>query len=106
MRRIAILLLPAVLICMLDAGDALAQGGAGAGGPFSRDRAPGFYFSIWKLGLYLGLFWLWVRTTDWVNQDGYRLGVQYAVWNPIVAFSFPAAMLLFFLIPWFWVGYT
>jgi type II secretory ATPase GspE/PulE/Tfp pilus assembly ATPase PilB-like protein len=104
MRRISILFLLALLICTLDACVALAQAGGGA--PLSRERGPGFYFSIWKLGLYLALFWLWVKTTDWVNQDGFRVGVNYAVWNPIVAFSFPAAMLLFFLIPWFWVGYV
>ena len=106
MRRISILLLLALLICLLDATLAFAQGGAAAGGPLSRERGPGFYFSIWKLGLYLALFWLWVKTTDWVNQDGFRVGVNYAIWNPIVVFSFPAAMLLFFLIPWFWVGYV
>jgi type II secretory ATPase GspE/PulE/Tfp pilus assembly ATPase PilB-like protein len=104
MRRIAIVLLLVFFICTLDASVALAQGLAA--GPLPRDRAPGFYFSIWKLGLYLALFWLWVKTTDWVNQDGFRVGVNYAIWNPIVAASFPAAMLLFFLIPWFWVGYA
>ena len=104
MRRIVIVLLILFFLGTLDASVALAQGLSG--GPVPRDRAPGFYFSIWKLGLYLALFWLWVRTTDWVNQDGFRVGVNYALWNPLVAFSFPVAMLLFFLVPWFWVGYV
>jgi type II secretory ATPase GspE/PulE/Tfp pilus assembly ATPase PilB-like protein len=104
MRRIVIVLLILFFLGTLDASVALAQGLAS--GPVPRDRAPGFYFSIWKLGLYLALFWLWVRTTDWVNQDGFRVGVNYALWNPLVAFSFPVAMLLFFLVPWFWVGYV
>lgn len=100
-RRILTLLSLVLVICALDASVAWAQGA----GAINRNRAPGFYFSIWKLGLYMALFWLWVKTTDWVSQDGYRVGTRHAVWNPIVAFTFPAAMLLFFVIPWFWVGY-
>ena len=46
------------------------------------------------------------KTTDWVNQDGYRVGVRYAIWNPMVVFTFAGAMLLFFMIPWFWVGFV
>jgi type II secretory ATPase GspE/PulE/Tfp pilus assembly ATPase PilB-like protein len=69
-------------------------------------RGPGFYISIWKIGLVIGLFCLWVKTTDWVSQDGYRVRVSYAIWNPIVAFVFAGAFLLFFIIPWFWVGFV
>jgi hypothetical protein len=81
-RRILTLLSLVLLICALDVSVAWAQGAGG----INRNRAPGFYFSIWKLGLYMALFWLWVKTTDWVSQDGYRVGTRHAVWNPIVVF--------------------
>jgi type II secretory ATPase GspE/PulE/Tfp pilus assembly ATPase PilB-like protein len=80
------------------AGVALAQSG-------SFQRGPGFYYSVWKLGLVIGLLCLWVRTTDWVNQDGYNVGIRYAIWNPIVVGPFVLAFLLFFVIPWFWLGF-
>jgi type II secretory ATPase GspE/PulE/Tfp pilus assembly ATPase PilB-like protein len=111
-RRILTIVVLLFLVCALDAAVAYAQAEpvptapVPAAGVSQQSRGPGFYFSIWKLGLYMALFWLWVKTTDWVSQDGYRVGTRYAIWNPIVAFSFPAAMLLFFLIPWFWVGYV
>ncbi len=108
MRRFLTVVLLLALIWILGESLAFAQAApdtVAPTGPVPRDRGPGFYFSIWKLGLFLALFWFWVKTTDWVSQDGYRVGTRYAIWNPVVAFSFPAAMLLFFLIPWFWVGY-
>jgi type II secretory ATPase GspE/PulE/Tfp pilus assembly ATPase PilB-like protein len=108
MRRFLTLVLLVFLVWSLGEAIACAQPApppAPPTAPVLRDRGPGFYFSIWKMGLYLALFWLWVRTTDWVNQDGYRIGVRYALWNPVVVFTFVGAMLLFFLIPWFWVGY-
>jgi type II secretory ATPase GspE/PulE/Tfp pilus assembly ATPase PilB-like protein len=67
-------------------------------------RGPGFYFSIWKIGLAWGLFALWVKTSDWVSQDCLRMGWNYALWNPIVVFTFAAAFALFFFIPWYWAG--
>jgi type II secretory ATPase GspE/PulE/Tfp pilus assembly ATPase PilB-like protein len=47
---------------------------------------------------------LWVRTTDWVSQDGQTLKIRYALWNGIVFFTFFVAVLLFFIVPWFALG--
>jgi type II secretory ATPase GspE/PulE/Tfp pilus assembly ATPase PilB-like protein len=107
MPRALLVFVIVLLLGACDAATALAQAPTPIGPPVTLpERGPGFYFSIWKLGLFLALFWLWVKTTDWVNQDEYRIGVNHAIWNPVVVFSFPAAILLFFLVPWFWVGYT
>src|SRR4030095_14006281 len=55
-------------------------------------RGPGFYLAFYKLFLLLFVFWLWVKSADWVSRDsaelGDAIGMPYQVWNPIVVFSF------------------
>jgi type II secretory ATPase GspE/PulE/Tfp pilus assembly ATPase PilB-like protein len=58
------------------------------------DRGPGGYLSWIKLLLLWVLFLAWVKTTDWVSQDCQRVGVPYAIWNPLVTFPFLAALVL------------
>jgi type II secretory ATPase GspE/PulE/Tfp pilus assembly ATPase PilB-like protein len=71
-------------------------------GTFTRDT--GFYVSPWKVLAYWLVFLLWVRTTDWVSQDTQALSLRWAVWIPVVFFTFFVALLLFWIIPNFWVG--
>jgi len=107
MRRFLKLLCLVALIWTLNDALALAQADpASTTATVAPGRGPGFYISVWKMGLLIGLFCLWVKTTDWVSQDSYRVRVSYAIWNPIVVFVFAAAFLLFFAIPWFWVGFV
>ena len=70
-----------------------------------RGRGPGFYFSLFKIALVCALFFLWVKTTDWVSQDCLRLSLNYLVWNSVVFGIFAAAFLLIWILPWFEVGY-
>jgi len=55
-------------------------------------RGPGFYLAFYKIFLLLFVFWLWVKSADWVSRDsaelGEAIGMPYQVWNPIVVFSF------------------
>jgi type II secretory ATPase GspE/PulE/Tfp pilus assembly ATPase PilB-like protein len=75
-------------------------------GPHQIERGPGFYFSIVKVLLLLGLFWLWMKTTDWVSRDCQRNDLSYALWNPLVFFPFFCSLFLFgFSIPIFPVGF-
>ena len=67
-------------------------------------RGGGFYFSLYKLLACLMLFFCWVKTADWVNQDLQFHRLQIYVWNPIVVGSFSLALLLVWFIPYFWLG--
>lgn len=68
----------------------------------------GFYLSWFKLPLFWLLFLLWVRTLDWINQDGQRLRLEYRRWNQIAFFSFMGVVVLLWLMSFpaaFWVGF-
>ncbi len=110
MVRILFILLGVALLAALLADPALAA--AGDRWPIyplrghQLTRGPGGYLSIVKLGLCIGLFFVWVKTTDWVSQDCRVSGMPYALWNPIVFFPFLAGFFLFALsVPLFFVGY-
>src|SRR5262245_11020266 len=45
-----------------------------AGGEHAINRGPGFYFAIWKIVLFLLLFWMWVRSADFVSKDTAKIG--------------------------------
>jgi type II secretory ATPase GspE/PulE/Tfp pilus assembly ATPase PilB-like protein len=71
-------------------------------GPFTRGS--GFYLSPWKILAFWLLFLAWVQSTDWISRDAQALKLRWALWNPIVFFSFFLALLLFWTIPVFFVG--
>ena len=56
----------------------------------------GFYVNLWGLVPILGLFLLWVHTTQWVDEDGRSLKLNYGLWNSLVfmvgAFGFVAVL--------------
>ena len=66
----------------------------------------GFYINLWGLVPILALFLLWVHTTQWVDEDGRSLKLNYGLWNSIVflvgllgfvaVLSFPMFLLGFF----------
>ena len=65
-------------------------------------RGPGSYLAWYKLLSYWVMFLLWVKTTDWVSQDGQKLGMPHAIWNPVVFGVFLVGFLLGgFLLPSF-----
>lgn len=71
-----------------------------------RKTGKGHYFSILKISCYLILFWLWLATTTWVNNDAERLGDDERVrWNVYVVAVFAGSFFPIFLIPTFWIGY-
>jgi type II secretory ATPase GspE/PulE/Tfp pilus assembly ATPase PilB-like protein len=106
MLRLFLVLAGAMAVWAIDAQCLLAADGTSgwpAGGmPFSRGT--GAYLSPWKIIISWLLFLSWVRTTDWVSQDGQSLKLRWALWNPIVFFSFFVALLLLWIIPWFAMG--
>lgn len=68
--------------------------------PHLMVRGPGGYLHWPKLlGLWL-MFLLWVKTTDWVNQDCRVVKLPYTIWNAVVFFPFFAGLFLFgFVLP-------
>ncbi|MEX1224149.1 MAG: ATPase, T2SS/T4P/T4SS family [Pirellulales bacterium] len=73
--------------------------------PTAAFRGGGGYLSLLKLIPVIGLFLLWVKTADWVNYDVQILRENHRLWNPVLFGSFVAAFLLFWLIPWFLLGF-
>lgn len=98
-----------------SAGDvAVAQDGASSWPPFplpasptafDTARGPGGYLSMVKVTFFVLLFFLWVKTTDWVNQDCQNLRLNYGLWNSLVFGVFFGCVLLLWLLPWFAAGY-
>jgi type II secretory ATPase GspE/PulE/Tfp pilus assembly ATPase PilB-like protein len=74
------------------------------------NRGPGWYLAAWKIFLLLFVFWMWVKTSDWVSRDsgeiGKSIGMPQEVWNPVVVFSFLLVFVIATLIPIFFAGYA
>ena len=66
----------------------------------------GAYFSIFKYGMFVILFLVWVRTADWTNRDAITIGLDNLSWNAIMVFPFLIGMpMLGFLVPVFWLSF-
>jgi len=91
----------------------LAQAGWPAfqtsGGTHDIQRGPGAYFSWIKMLLVVSVFLIWVRMTDWMNQDAIKFaehtGQPAEIWNPIVVLAFLAGLVAVFAIPVFVAGF-
>ncbi|MEX0978788.1 MAG: ATPase, T2SS/T4P/T4SS family, partial [Pirellulales bacterium] len=68
-------------------------------------RGTGFYLSPWKILAMWLVFLAWVRSADWISQDTQALSLRWTRWNAIVFFSFFFALLLFWIVPIFLVGF-
>ena len=70
---------------------------------FGASHNVGFYFGITKLILLNVIFWLWVATTSWVNNDTQlTIDLNRYRWNTIMLTVFPAALLAGLCVPIFW----
>ncbi len=68
-------------------------------------RGGGFYFSLYKIILLFVVFLAWVKFADFLNCDIIEKRQNYALWNPIIVGSFVAALFLFWILPFFWLGW-
>jgi type II secretory ATPase GspE/PulE/Tfp pilus assembly ATPase PilB-like protein len=66
---------------------------------------PGGYLAWVKILVCWLVFLAWCGTTDWVSRDAQEHRTNYLRWNPIVFGSFAGALLLHWLLPWFWLGF-
>jgi type II secretory ATPase GspE/PulE/Tfp pilus assembly ATPase PilB-like protein len=79
--------------------------------PGEVSRGPGFYLAFYKIFLLLFVFWVWVKSADWVSRDslelGDAIGMPARVWNPIIVFSFLLVFVTLGLgIPVFFAGFA
>ncbi len=58
----------------------------------------------WQVGLLVLMYFIWVRTIDWINRDSQIFNLGYARWNAIAFFVFLGSGLIAFLAP-FVVGF-
>lgn len=72
---------------------------------FSSLKAFEGYAALWKIIAAIIMYLIWVRFADWVSTDCIHYGFGVKKWVPIVYGSFWGGMILFWLIPFFWVSY-
>jgi len=112
-HRVGLLLLVVILLLFGSVDASAAPAGEwpayhpdpAAGADF---RGPGYYFGLTKIISCWLLFVIWVGTADWISRDvqTVRLRWDYRQWNPIVVGSFFLTLLLFWWIPYFWLGFA
>jgi type II secretory ATPase GspE/PulE/Tfp pilus assembly ATPase PilB-like protein len=109
-RIVAIVVLVGVVLAV-GAGVLLAADGPWpafepAPAPGKDFRGPGHYLSWIRILACWLVFLTWVKTTDWVSIDCQEIKkLNYLRWNPIVFGTFLAALVLLWLIPYFWLGF-
>jgi type II secretory ATPase GspE/PulE/Tfp pilus assembly ATPase PilB-like protein len=97
------LLLSAALV-LCGAGPAWAAGAAAGAAAATAWRGPGGYLSPAKVVVCLLLLALWIRAADWINRDSQKLYLPCVMWNTAAFAAFLGGALLFWLLPWFWLG--
>ena len=64
----------------------------------------GFYFSLFKYGLVVGLFLFWVHTSNWVFEDSRDLKIRPVYWNSLQLVGGTGGFLMVNMIPMFLLG--
>jgi len=68
-------------------------------------RGPGFYLNLFKFLPVLAIYLLWVKTTDWVDDDTKQLGnLRFEMWNSVVLFTGVLGLAMVWAIPIYFVG--
>jgi type II secretory ATPase GspE/PulE/Tfp pilus assembly ATPase PilB-like protein len=71
----------------------------------SFPRGGGFYFSLLKLLAVLIVYFLWVRTCWWVDQDAHELELSPQIWNLVMFATGFAGLLAVWFVPEFLISY-
>lgn len=64
----------------------------------------GGYFAVWKIILFALCVLLWAHTSAWTQKDLRSLRVPLGIWTPAVFGSGVIALVLWFLVPIYWLG--
>jgi type II secretory ATPase GspE/PulE/Tfp pilus assembly ATPase PilB-like protein len=103
--------LAAALFLLLAGGEVLSAQDAWPAYTAPFERGPGFYLALYKIFLLLFVFWLWVKSADWVSRDtaelGEAIGMPSQIWNPIMVLPFLLAFMTIGLaLPVFFGGFA
>lgn len=72
---------------------------------FRRMDSFGGYAALWKVVAAILVYLVWVFSMDWVSVDCIHYRFNSKKWVPLCYGSFLGGMLLFWLIPFFWVSF-
>jgi general secretion pathway protein E len=83
----------------------LAQSPAMNNGYAQGGRGPGFYLNLFKFLPVLAIYLMWVKSTDWVDDDCKELGnLKFETWNSVVFFTGILGLAMVWAIPYYIVG--
>jgi type II secretory ATPase GspE/PulE/Tfp pilus assembly ATPase PilB-like protein len=68
-------------------------------------QTSGFYINLWGLVPILALFLLWVHTTQWVDEDGRSLKLNFPLWNSLVFLIGALGFVAVLAFPMFLIGF-
>src|SRR5947208_14758583 len=83
---------------------AVLVGAAPAWAEPSFPRGPGFYFNPYNFGIFVLVYFVWVRLCSWVDEDVNDVGLEPIPWNPLVVGAGAAGLLAIWIAPQFWAG--
>ncbi|MBI3864918.1 MAG: type II/IV secretion system protein [Planctomycetia bacterium] len=69
------------------------------------NQSPGFYLNLWGLVPVLGLFLLWVHTTQWADEDARGLKINHELWNSLLILVGALGFLAVLALPSFFLGF-
>src|SRR5436305_19595 len=69
-------------------------------------RGEGYYYNLLNLIALLVLYFCWVRTSAWIDEDARLLHISPVPWNPLMLGCGVAGMLVVWLLPWFWISFA
>ncbi|MBS0264685.1 MAG: type II/IV secretion system protein [Planctomycetes bacterium] len=65
----------------------------------------GFYINLWGLIPVIGLFLLWVHTTNWADDDAQGLKINHEFWNCLLILVGAAGFVAVLALPSFFLGF-
>jgi len=69
-------------------------------------RGEGYYFNLVNLVALLILYFCWVRTSAWIDEDARLLHISSLPWNPLMLGCGVIGMFVVWVLPWFWISFA
>lgn len=68
-------------------------------------RGEGFYFDIFKVVLFLAIYFAWIKTSSWVDRDAQELSLPTDVWNGLMLAGGALSLVMVWIMPVFWLSF-
>lgn len=68
-------------------------------------RGHGFYFDLVKLAFFLAVYFAWVKTATWVDQDSQELNLPTTMWNGLMLAGGVVSLIVLWMLPVFWLSF-